>query len=271
MATVAGVLPHSSYAAGVLQEMYGDALPHVARQLLRTHNKTRSLSEPAARRQAQWSTGSSERRAPRRRVELKVPRVGARKAPDTDEAPNRPPGLPTRKPLAQILQETSGYEKRGTLPPPARRDMSVEKRQLQDRNAFGFGSALPNTHAPTGLSAEATAVSGKPRRRVVFSSLPPSREGSPSRREIPKPQEAIAAEIVESVRERQRELDLVEEQLSHHVVRAEAPAGQVLEGRRALRSEMAKASQRRLELKNAISKDVKDLETLLDCTPVDGS
>mmetsp|Transcript_82986 Transcript_82986/g.257748 ORF Transcript_82986/g.257748 Transcript_82986/m.257748 type:complete len:259 (+) Transcript_82986:126-902(+) len=252
-----------NYAEDVLRQMYGGSLPREAAQLLRAHgsSKGRSSSAPPQK----WSTGLSERPRERRRVDLRVPRVGARKSGD----PGRPPSLPGtgKKPLSHILLETCNYERQDEMQPSSGRDYDEDKRRHQDRCAYGFGSALPTVMEPRSLAQGSGAGRAKP--RVTFAtSLPPSREGSPRRLGLTSEQERLAAEIVDGVRERQRELDHVEVALADCTVHAETP-GEGVNARRRVLKEMEGQSKRRLELKNAIARDIKDLEKLMDLTPED--
>jgi len=109
------------------------------------------------------------------------------------------------------------------------------------------------------------------RLKVTFaSSVSPSREVTPRPRRpsLAQEQEKMAAELVDDVRERQRELDCLEEAMAGGAIKAEAPGGGV-DARRRLLKEMAGQSKRRLELKNAIARDMGDLEKLMDLMPED--
>lgn len=253
------------YAATVLREMYGGSLPRAATQLLRDHAKIRSSSAPPTRSERVWSTGLADRK-PTRRVDLRVPRVGQGK----QESLARPPKLPTtgRKPLSHILLETSNYERELEIPFVHGRDCSEgEKRKLQNQYAYNFGTALPTTGVSD--AAAAALAARQPRRRVSFEcgSLPASREVSPRKSGLPPAQEKIAVEIVEGVRERQRELAGIDESLAGLVKRSEMPTES--RQRTAVRKEMVAASKRRLELKNAIQSDMQDLDKLFDLAPAD--
>eukprot|EP00927_Polykrikos_kofoidii_P062320 TRINITY_DN57125_c0_g1_i1.p1 TRINITY_DN57125_c0_g1~~TRINITY_DN57125_c0_g1_i1.p1 ORF type:complete len:300 (+),score=56.81 TRINITY_DN57125_c0_g1_i1:116-1015(+) len=273
--------PPGNYAASVLKDMYGESLPRAAQKLLKDHAQTRSSSAPPPKSWSLSMTGgglTEQTKQPRKRVDLKVPRVGRDGGKSTDAsmvslgAPPRPPMLPRRKTLAQIRDETSNF-RRDEKPPPAACDGSAQKARLQDMNAFGFGSALPNTHAPPGMPAAPKGVvnssaGSKPRRRVIFSSsLPPSRVGSPNAGAcgLTEANESLASEIVLSVKERQRELGKVEDELSELVKRAEEPTP----ARRQLQKQMADADKRRREIQSSIRRDVQDLEKLVDLTPGD--
>jgi len=259
-----------SYAADVIREMYGGSLPHEATRLLRAHGaaQARSSSAPVVQK---WSTGLSDRPQERRRVDLKVPRVGQRK----NAGGGLPPSVPGtgKKPLAQILLDTSNYERQED-PQPRGRDYEEEKRRHQDRCAFGFGNALPTVMEPRSLA-------GRPRQppkplptkrhklHVTFAaSLPASREASPRRSGLTAEQEQMAAEIVDGVRARQQELETVEQVLAGSTVQAEE-VGKGTDARRRLLRQMEGQSKRRLELKNAIAKDIGDLEKLMDLSPED--
>ena len=82
-------------------------------------------------------------------------------------------------------------------------------------------------------------------------------------------EEALAVDIVGSVKERQRELAGVEQQLQQlgqgFVWRR---PGDRVEGRRGHRhvAQLTSLGKQQMELRNAIARDVKDLETLIDCT-----
>merc|ERR1712146_72024 len=136
-----------------------------------------------------------------------------------------------------------------------------------------MGSALPTTGL-TGAGAAAfaaaeAAASSQPR-RVSFAagcgSLPTSREASPQKSGLSPAHERIAVDIVEGVRARQRELDGIDESLANFVQRSEMP-GEKSGARVGIRKEMVGASKRRLELKNAIQRDMQDLEKLLELAP----
>jgi len=261
------------YVASVVREMYGSSLPRAAQQLLRDHARTRSSSAPAKGGTGTWSTGLSERGAARK-VDVKIPKVGQRKGAGPPLPPRAPP---SKKPLAQILVDTGGYDQRQDLPVPSGRDALVEKRRLQDQNAFGFGGALPTTKASAGYVASMPAVSSDRKsrggRHVSFAqdrsgSLPPSRDGISNNTGLTTEQERMAVDIVEGVRSRQRELDGVDQVLSSLVERAEVPR-QDHGLRNAVKKEMVTASKRRLEFKNAIQRDMHDLEHLFDLAPAD--
>eukprot|EP00931_Biecheleriopsis_adriatica_P117760 TRINITY_DN93245_c0_g1_i1.p1 TRINITY_DN93245_c0_g1~~TRINITY_DN93245_c0_g1_i1.p1 ORF type:complete len:272 (-),score=59.35 TRINITY_DN93245_c0_g1_i1:87-863(-) len=253
-------MAQTGYVASVLNEMYGGSLPRAASQLLRDQAKKRSSSAPPQR----WLGGSGDLPKQRRHVKLEVPRVGR----GGGAMAAKPPPMPTfsRRPLAQILADTGNY-KRQDEPAELKRDYSSEKTRLQDRYAFNFGSALPNSGAPPGMPQP--SQSSDSRRRVTFHSLPPSREGSPrtGTSGLTTEQERMAADIVQGVRARQKELENVEEALVNCSSKAES-SGQTVDRRRVLMKEMASASKKRLELRNAIDKDIKDLEKLVD---MDGS
>jgi len=264
--TAAGAHSTGGYAAGVLREMYGGSLPRAASQLLRDHAKARSSSAPAPHAKP-WTTGLSERPTAKRSAVVQVPRVGQGAAAAGPTAP-RPPRIPARKSLAQILDETSNYDR--TDKPdilPLGRDNDEMKWQLQNKLAFNFGTALPHLGGPSHLPGEATSKPSQPTmRRVTFASLPPSRDGPPTKSGLTPEQERLASNLVTGVQERQQELDRVEESLAKCVSRVEV-AGLGTEQRRIVRAEMASHSQKRLELKSAIRKDVLDLEKLMDLAP----
>merc|ERR1719247_3282363 len=67
----------------------------------------------------------------------------------------------------------------------------------------------------------------------------------------------MAVDIVEGVRERQRELDGIDQSLANFVQRSENP-GEKPFIRVNIRKEMVASSKRRLELKNAINRDMQD-------------
>mmetsp|Transcript_40349 Transcript_40349/g.72680 ORF Transcript_40349/g.72680 Transcript_40349/m.72680 type:complete len:269 (-) Transcript_40349:55-861(-) len=258
------------YAAGVLREMYGNSLPRAAQQLLQDHAKSRSSSEPPLRAKV-FSTAMFEHRASKK-VDLKVPRVGQRKTQDT-EGVAKPPKMPTRRPLAQILLETSNYERQLEPPPLRGRDCGdAEKWRLQDQYSFGFGSALPTTSVPPGMPAPSASSPSRAKgrslslqrsgaRRVSFD----GREAAELKTGLTNEQESLATDIIHGVRDRQRELDTVEQALADLTTRSEARG----EGgaRSLIRKEMIGASKRRLEIRNAIQRDVQDLEKLFDCSP----
>lgn len=252
---------NSGYAANVLKEMYGGNLPRAAKQLLADHAKSRSSSAPAKPSRWLGSTGKVPRQ--RKSVDLRVPRVGRGSG-----LPARPPPMPSsgKKTMAHILADTENY-KRQDEQRALSRDYSVEKLRHQDKCAYGFGSALPNTHAPAGYAPPAV------KRRVTFHSLPASRECSPraghGSSRLTDEQTRMAEEIVQSVRQRQIELDSVEESLAQNAGQADKSA-QSADRRRSVMKEMASVSKRRLELKNAMQRDVQDLEKLIDLAPGDG-
>jgi len=256
----------AGYVASVLGDMYGKSLPRAAQQLLKEHTRLRSSSAPP---KAWATTGIAEDKPRRRVVDLKVPRVGRGGAADTGYCarPPRPTNLPKRKSHAEIVNETNGYERQDlkTVLDP-RKDGAHQKQMLQDVNSFQFGSALPNTHAPPGMSPMA-----KPRRRVAFTnSCPASREGSPRGQKsgMSVEQESMASEIVRSVRERQQDLDKVDQVLQGFVSNVEGSA--VTGGRRQeVHKKMANASKQRLELKSAIQRDLQDLDKLMELAPGD--
>eukprot|EP00930_Biecheleria_cincta_P100116 TRINITY_DN91724_c0_g1_i1.p1 TRINITY_DN91724_c0_g1~~TRINITY_DN91724_c0_g1_i1.p1 ORF type:complete len:264 (-),score=57.98 TRINITY_DN91724_c0_g1_i1:206-997(-) len=254
---------NSGYAANVLKEMYGGNLPRAAKQLLADHAKSRSTSAPA--KPSRWLGATGEVVKQRKSVDLRVPRVGRGGGL---AGLMRPPPMPSsgKKPLAHILAETENY-KRQDEQLAIGRDYSVEKQRHQDKCAYGFGSALPTTHAPAGYVPPAP-----PRRRVTFHSLPASREGSPRAGHgssgLTDEQSRMAEEIVQSVRQRQMELDAVEESLARYTDQAEK-SSQSSDRRKYVMKEMANVSRRRLELKNAMHRDVQDLEKLIDLAPGD--
>lgn len=254
---------NSGYAANVLKEMYGGNLPRAAKQLLADHAKSRSTSAPA--KPSRWLGSTGEVPRQRKSVDLRVPRVG-RGGGLAGAA--RPPPMPSsgKKPLAHILAQTENY-KRQDEQLALGRDYSVEKQRHQDKCAYGFGSALPTTHAPAGY------VPPPVRRRVTFHSLPASREGSPRAGHgssgLTDEQTRMAEEIVQSVRQRQIELDSVEQSLEQYTGQADQ-SSQSADRRRSIMKEMANVSKRRLELKNAMQRDVQDLEKLIDLAPGDG-
>jgi len=255
------------YAASIMKEMYGERLPRAATQLLRDHARTRSSSAPAPRLDTVFSTGMAERRA-RHVVDLKVPRVGQKKACMMPGA-GRPPVLPGRRHLSQILLETSNYEHQQDAPAMHGRDCGdLEKHRLQNQYAFGFGSALPTTEL-SGVAASAfAAAEASASRRVNFASgsLPSSRDVSPHKSGLSQAHERMAVDIVEGVRERQRELEGIDQSLANFVQRSENP-GEKPCVRTNIRKEMVASSKRRLELKNAINRDMQDLDKLLDLAP----
>lgn len=254
---------NSGYAANVLKEMYGGNLPRAAKQLLADHAKSRSTSAPA--KASRWLGSTGEVPKQRKSVDLRVPRMGRDRGL---AGATRPPPMPSsgKKSLAHIVADTENY-KRQDEQPAIGRDYSIEKQRHQDKCAFGFGSALPNTHAPAGYVPPAP-----PRRRVTFHSLPASREGSPragnSSCGLTDEQTRMAEEIVKSVRQRQMELDSVEESLALYTDQADK-SSQSADRRKSVMKGMASVSKRRLELKNAMHRDVQDLEKLMDLAPGD--
>lgn len=284
MAVGGGGSVQGGYAASVMREMYGGSLPRAATQLLRDHaaaSARRSTSAPPSTKV--FSTSLNERPVQRRKgfertaavgCEGLVPKVGPGAAKALAEsACAKPPRIPvSRRTLGQILQETSNYKCPEAVSTHGR-DTAAEKKLLQDRSEFSIGGAhvLPGAAIPTASGAPVYLDRRVERRkRVSFSgSLPPSREGSPrngTRPGMSSEMERMAGEIVQGVRERQRELDGVETSLVGLAQCAEAPT-EATERRRVVRKEMASASQRRLELKSAINRDIKDLETLMDVSP----
>lgn len=254
------------YAASVLRDMYGGSLPRAASQLLADHAKARSVSLPPPGRRREFTTGLAEIQDKKRTV-VRVPRVGQKKTQESQAAPSRPPKLPVRKSHMLILAETSNYERVDDHIAPSGPDCAEQKWHLQNKNAFGFGSALPTTGAPVRRSPHSSAsLSPTSKRTVRFASALPSRGATPPRAGPANEQERLVADIAGSVRERQRELEDVEKTLVELTERAEAPAERQ-ERRRVVRCGMVEASKRRLELKNAIRKDVEDLERLLDLSP----
>lgn len=239
------------YVAGVLRDMYGGgALPRAATQLLRDHSKARSSSAPPAR---SWSASVSENRPGRKRVDLKVPRVGRGRGAGS-EVQALPPRMPGRRSHAAIVKETSNYVRLDERPQQLGRDNDAERQWLADQRYFG---------AAMGRRAASEAPASA--RRVSFESVPSGAEPAPRRAGLDGEQERLAAEIVAGVRERQRELDGVERDLASYAARAEEP-GVGYERRAAARKQLDSANKVRLELRNAISRDVADLGTLMDCT-----
>lgn len=227
--------PTSGYAATVIRELYGGSLPRAAEQLLRDHSKTRSSSAPPTA--PTWSTSLGER-SERRQVEIRVPKVGTKSSSEA-----RPPRMPMRRPLSQILQDTGNYDLQSQAPAARGRDNAEEKRRLQDRRGQNFGGALLAAGPSEWLSAE----------------VPPARASASA---LTK-DEKLAEGIVRSVQERQRELEAIEENLAKCTELAELP-GEGAERRRLIRKQMINASQKRMELKSAIARDVKDLALLMD-------
>lgn len=257
--------PTGGAAAGLLREMYGGSLPRVATQLLRDHAQARSASAPAPSGKSTWPARSNSL-APRpenRRVEVKAPRVGCGYNSDLL---SRPPRLPLgKKSQAQILVETSDYE-RIVAAPVAGRDNEAIKRRLQDRLAYDAQAALPGLRA---LPAPAPAP--RPSRHVTFANRPYSsdRAGTPQpqRTGLTAEQERLASEIVLGVRDRQQELESVESSIQDCSEQV-GLSGDSTERRRLLRLQMGRASKRRLELQTAIRSDVQDLQQILDSAPI---
>lgn len=258
------------YAARVMKEMYGGSLPRAATQLLRDHARIRSSSAPARSTDKVWATGMGER-GKARQIDLRVPRVGQKK----EEGLARPPKLPTtgRRGLSHILKETSNYEREQERPVVHGRDCSdAEKQRLQNQYAFDFGSALPTTGISGAVAAslEASELDRRRRQRGVSFSPDCARGQSPlmpPTSGLSAEQERIAVDIVEGVRARQRELDGVDQSLAGFVQRTETRGEAAL--RPNLRKEMVGASKKRLELKNAISRDMQDLDKLFDLAPAE--
>jgi len=190
-----------------------------------------------------------------------------------------------RKSQAQILLDTDNYQGNPDdwAPLPRGVDRAEETRRLQDRCAYNLGSALPTTAAPLGAEPSRSSQPARLRRRVTFAGLPEARPGSGAggssslpplagRREAGAAQgggsteEALAQDIVQSVRDKQRDLASVEEALAGLSMRSER-VGEGAEKRRLLQKQLASESKRRLEIKNSIARDVQDLEQLLDCAP----
>lgn len=260
-----GLRPADSYAEGVLREMYGGSLPREACKLLQRHHAAcgRSNSAPARGRSGapSWSTGLGTRSAPRKCVDLKVPRVGQQRG--SGEAP-LPPRLPSRKTHSQIVVETQGYDPRLVEPVtgPRGRDLGAEKRRLQDQHTYGGGSVLPSAGMMPGIDI-ASASCHSARRRVAASCSP--RVGK--LQSLAADADSLAADIVQCVRERQGELETVESKLANLAERAEAPAGQIpADARRRLRAQVAAVNHERLELQSAIRRDVHDLDRVLGTT-----
>mmetsp|Transcript_50788 Transcript_50788/g.91230 ORF Transcript_50788/g.91230 Transcript_50788/m.91230 type:complete len:265 (+) Transcript_50788:52-846(+) len=251
------------YAEHVLKDMYGGSLPRAAKQLLQEHAKNRSSSAPAIGAQKRWLGSQGYEPKQRRHVELKVPRVGRGQA----GVSQLPPTLPaaSRRPLARILADTSNYNRKDEFVERGK-DLSEEKRRHQDRCAYNFGGALPTSHAPPGMPQAGGDLA--PRRRVTFHSLPASREGSPRGgvSGLTAEQEQMAADIIQSVKERQAALNVAEEALQGCADRAEGP-GLSAERRRLVMKEMASASHQRTQLRSEINQNIKDLEKLMDCAP----
>lgn len=282
----------SGYAARVLREMYGNSLPRAAVQLLRDHGHARSSSAPPTlpslgpspgARGGVWSTGLAERPALKKRCEVNAPKVGQGKQIQDLGLPPRLPG--GRRTHTQILAKTDNYQKHmEDRPLPRGQDRGEETRRLQDRCAYNFGSALPTSAAPPGMPAPEPFQPSKARRCVTFAGLPDSRPGSARGCSLPplagrrgsgaevaasglsREHERMAQDIVQGVSEKQRELDSVEDALTSLTQHSEA-VGEGTERRRVVRKQMVSASHKRLELKSAITKDMKDLETLLDLAP----
>merc|ERR1711920_178453 len=103
-----------------------------------------------------------------------------------------------RKPLIHILQETSNYDRQDEKPVRGR-DHEDDKWRLQNKNAFGFGSALPTTGAVKGMvSSPLNACPGAVRRvaserRVTFTNVSPS--SSPRGNGLTNEHERMVAEI----------------------------------------------------------------------------
>lgn len=254
------------FAASVMREMYGGSLPRAATQLLKDHAKARSSSAPAARDRAVFSTGLVER-GKARQDSVKVPKVGQKNGMASGYA--RPPQMPStgKKMLDQILLDNSNYDYQQEKPVAHGRDCSdAQKNRLQDQYAFNFGTALPTTGVPDGYIEPAT------RRRVSFAagsgSAPGSRATTPQKSGLSAEQDRMAADIIEGVRRRQTELAAVDQSLAGYVQRSEQPSeGRNL--RQGLRKEMVGASKQRLELKNAIARDMQDLDKLFDLAPAE--
>merc|ERR1712039_742978 len=122
-----------------------------------------------------------------------------------------PPKVPGRKPLSQILLATANYERVEQPLLLQGPDYLEDKRRLQDKCASDFGCALPTVMRPKGMPVEIA------RRRVTFAGLsgssPASRETSPKTSGLTSEQERLSADIVQSVKLRQRELAEVEARL----------------------------------------------------------
>lgn len=244
--------------------MYGGSLPRAATQLLKDHAKSRSSSAPPARDRV-FATGLAERGSARQ-DHVRVPRVGQQKSSGSARPPRAPP---SKKPLSQILLDTGNYEREQEQPQQRGRESGeVQKRRLQNKNAFEFGSALPTTGI-TEAGAAALAAAEQRRRRVSFSPDCSSLPSTPEFSGLSAENDKLATDIIEGVRARQRELAGVDNSLAGYVHQAEGPAAagsQGAGGRSGVRKEMVNASKRRLELKNAISRDMQDLEKLFELT-----
>lgn len=256
--------------------MYGGSLPRAASQLLRDHVQARSSSAPpmvgsggmggSSSSGKVWSTGLAAR-GERKHVDLRIPKVGQKK-----EAQCLPPRPPIgRKTQEQIILETENYRKQEAPALPLARDRAKETRLLQDKCAYNLGSALPTTVAPPGVSAKTAPSEPTTRRNVSFASGAERRYGSadPSPRGtsgLTAEQESMADDIIRGVHQRQSDLDDVEQKFVHLTSRAEA-VGEGTDQRRVVRKQLAGVSQKRLELKSAIERDMQDLGKLLDCAP----
>eukprot|EP00929_Paragymnodinium_shiwhaense_P003480 TRINITY_DN104007_c0_g1_i1.p1 TRINITY_DN104007_c0_g1~~TRINITY_DN104007_c0_g1_i1.p1 ORF type:complete len:278 (-),score=42.04 TRINITY_DN104007_c0_g1_i1:205-984(-) len=245
------------YVGSVLRDMYGASLPRAAQELLKSHTGSkRSTSAPPTQ---SWSCSQSlsDKTLCRKRVDLKVPRVGRGTASGgysgdlLDVAPPRPPMMPKRKPLSQIVKDTSNYACQLEPAGPLGRDMEREKRRLQDRHGYGLGAHIPGVQAPSAP------------KRVSFSSSPRRASSQPPKRsEI---QQCLAQDIVQSVKERQKELEGADDALSKLVQKLEAP--QVGNMRHLIQREMSNISKQRAEIQAAIKGDIGDLQKLVDADP----
>eukprot|EP00928_Gymnodinium_smaydae_P026581 TRINITY_DN20828_c0_g1_i1.p1 TRINITY_DN20828_c0_g1~~TRINITY_DN20828_c0_g1_i1.p1 ORF type:complete len:326 (-),score=73.60 TRINITY_DN20828_c0_g1_i1:73-960(-) len=275
----------SSCVASVLRDMYGSSLPRAAAEMLRDQ-RARSSSAPAA---PSFCTGLGERADPKRaRPKVAVPRVGnAARQPVFD---GRPPLLPGfgKKMQPQILQETGNYAVTAGGYPVQRpaRDAEAEKLRLQEPWLFAGGAAgrgRAGGPADTDDDGYGGATSSRPRRNVRFSSAPPpgvscsdgirprcGEAGGYEGSGLDPQQEALAAEIVSGVRDRQRQLDTVESQIVELTRRAEE-AGAPPHARRLLRKQLVEQTQSRNELSSGIRRDLSDLGKLLELEPDSGA
>eukprot|EP00434_Breviolum_minutum_P005969 symbB.v1.2.005263.t1/scaffold286.1/size306100/2 len=229
------------YVGSVLKDMYGSSMPNAAARLMRDHAKAQQAK---ARVQPRWTSGHGHagHAAPPlvKHVDLKIPRVGRQHLGASSI--EQPPRL-TRRPFASIRVMTNDYQRQDDPIDPGR-DGTLEKRRLQDRHAYGFGNALPTSKAPPGH--------WMPEEAIVKPQVKMDHARGKSQ------QETLATDIVTSVKERQEELATVEESLK------KMERGPVWRHREA--AKITSLQKRKVELRNGIARDVKDLETFIDCT-----